>query len=79
MSPAVQTRRLEIELPENAYRSLSDVAEASNESVEKYAQKMIYAMIECDLTGGGDLSTDVGEYICKRHGYDTNAWRRKKT
>lgn len=71
----IQKQKLEIELPENAYNVLREMAVIANQSTEQYAKEMIYAMMECDLTGGGEMGSEISKYLFRKYNYDPNAWR----
>lgn len=72
----IQMRKIEVELPENAYNVLKEMAVAYDQTIEQLTREMVYALMQCDLTGaGGDLSTQLSAYLCKKYNYDPEAWR----
>jgi hypothetical protein len=74
----IQTRKIEIELPENMYNVLAEMAVANEETPEQTVLGFIHMSMECELTGGGDMGEQLSKYLCRRHGYDPSGFRKEK-
>ncbi|HEX9677422.1 hypothetical protein [Nitrososphaera sp.] len=69
--------KLTIDLPDNAFLTLDDVARVLGQSRQEYALDMIYAMLESDLDGENDLPKKAGKEICESCVYNPKAWRKE--
>jgi hypothetical protein len=73
----IQERKVEVEMPEPAVRVLEEMALAYEQPLKVMVKQMIYMMMECDLTGSGDMSDELAKYLCRKHGYNPAAWRKE--
>ena len=78
MSTTIQTRKIALEMPENAYNVLNEMAIAYGQTIDKAALEMIYVIMEMDLTGGSvELDGRLAQFLCKKYGYNPRAWRKE--
>jgi hypothetical protein len=61
MSVTIQKRKIEVEMPEPAAKVLEEMALAYEQPLQKMVRKMVYSMMECDLTGNGDFGDELAK------------------
>ena len=70
-------RMVTLELPDNDYNILQDLAMFYDHPVERLVKSIIDVDLECELAGRENLSSNIGKFLTKKRRYDSRAFRKE--